>query len=333
MLRYREKVRRGKYGLQLLEVNFDNTCNFACEHCFSKFLATDENQLTLEDIHRLAQEAHEIGVWQWHFQGGEPLMWKNLNGLIRAVEPDRFHIMLTTNGYFLTREKAIQLAEEGVDKISVSLDSFKPEIHDRFRKHDGAFDRACKALLNAKAAGMQTNINTVVTRQNVRSDDLLDIIGFAEENGFTVLLLVATACGKWAGRTDMLINDDDARYLWQLKEAHPAVHRDLYPLFDLGHGCRTMNGLVYIRSNGDLFPCPFIHIRIGNVHTTPLAEILARGWRIRYFRDNHTLCLAGEDKAFIGKYLFRINQPNRILDMDQVFGKDDLYPEEPSRTA
>ncbi|MGE4297654.1 MAG: radical SAM/SPASM domain-containing protein [Desulfovibrionaceae bacterium] len=327
MMRYRDKARQREYALQLVELNYDNRCNFKCEHCFSRNLIQGERKLSLADVTRLADQAHELGAWQWHLQGGEPLLWGDLFDVIQAIGPDRYHIMITTNGSLMTETMASDLHRAGVDKISVSLDSFVPETHDRFRAFPHAHERAVNALALAKAAGMQANVNTVVTHQNVHSQDLQDIIAFAEGNGYTLLLVVAASAGAWAGRTDMLITEEDAGYLLELKKRHDGIHRDLYPIFDFEWGCRTMNGLVYVTSDGELLPCPFIHISMGNVLDEPLADILRQGWRVRYFRDYSPRCLVGEDRAFIQRFMGLSVGRKGPVPFAEAFKEEDLYEE------
>lgn len=326
MIKYRKTIKAGNYGLQLVELNYNSNCNFSCQHCYARNISRHEDGLALSDVKDLADQAHDLGVWQWHLQGGEPLAWPDLYDVIAAIDPGRFHFFITTNGWLLTREKAQKLADAGVDRISVSIDSFDEEKHDAFRRKKGAFRRAVDALQFAKEAGMQANINTCITRQNCRSDDIIRIIEFAQENKYTVLFVVAAPVGAWAGRTDLLITEEDSEYLRSLKEKYPFVHRDLYPLFDFEWGCRTMNGLVYITPDGDLFSCPFIHVTIGNIREEPLAAILERGWKVKYFRDYNPKCLVGEDTRFIETVLNKIVQrAGRMTGLEDVFNADDFY--------
>lgn len=328
MAAYVRKVRKGQYALQLMELNYNNRCNFACEHCFSRFLSVPGGRrFTPEDVRALADQAHALGVWQWHLQGGEPLFWPDLDEVVRAIGPERFHIMITTNGSLMTRDNALRLAGLGVDKISVSLDSIDPGEHDAFRHMEGSHQQALAALAHAKQAGLQVNVNTVITRQNVRSQGLLDIIRLAEDNGYTMLLVAATPSGAWAGRRDMLLRPEDSEHVLALKKDHPVIHRDLYPLFGVEWGCRTMNGLVYVTENGDLLSCPFIHIAIGNVFEEPLADILARGWRVRRFRDHSPRCLAGEDLDFIERFMTKAAGRQGPVPFHEAFGPEDLYTE------
>jgi MoaA/NifB/PqqE/SkfB family radical SAM enzyme len=138
-------------------------------------------------------------------------------------------------------------------------------------------------------------------------------------------MVVAASTGAWAGRIDLLITDDDAAHLMELKRQHDHIHRDLYPIFDFEWGCRTMNGLVYVTSDGELLPCPFIHISMGNVLDEPLADILQRGWRVRYFRDYHPRCLSGEDRAFIERFMGLAMNRKGPVPFAEAFKEEDLY--------
>jgi MoaA/NifB/PqqE/SkfB family radical SAM enzyme len=326
MVAYKRKLQAGEYGLQLMELNYNNKCNFICDHCFSRDLSeTKRGRMGVEDVRRLADQSHDLGVWQWHLQGGEPLLWPDLEQVLEAIGPDRFHIMITTNGYFMTEAMAQRLATLGVDKISVSVDSMDAAVHDEFRRKQGSHAKAIEALFHAKAVGMQANVNTVVTHQNARSKDLEDIIDFAERGEFSMLLVVATSSGNWAGRTDMLVTDDDAAYLEDLRRRYPFLHRDLWSVLGCEVGCRTMNGLVYVTENGDLLSCPFIHIAVGNVLEEPLADILKRGWRVKFFRDFTDKCLAGQNEHFITTYMSKAIGRKGPAPFSEVFSEADLY--------
>ncbi len=325
MAAYQKRAKQGEYALQLLELNYNNQCNFRCEHCFSRFLSDGSRRLGHDDVSNLAGQADALGVWQWHLQGGEPLLWPDLDEVIAAIGPERFHIMITTNGFLMTPDKARALADQGIDKIAVSLDSIDPNAHDGFRYQKGSHAKAIEAMRHAKEAGLQVNVNTVITRQNAHSQDVLDIVRFAEDNGYTVLFVIATSAGAWAGKTDMLITPEDAAYLLELHQSHPVIHRDLYPLFDFPMGCRTMNGLVYITENGNLLPCPFIHIAMGNVLDEPLDRILQRGWRVKRFRDYSPICLAGEDREFINRFMAPMAGRVGPMPFDEAFSDEDLY--------
>ena len=82
--------------------------------------------------------------------------------------------------------------------------------------------------------------------------------------------------------------------------------RNVWNPFDKNHekilGCTTVNRL-YITPIGDVLVCPYVHIKIGNIFKQPLKEIVDFGFRIKHFKNHSDLCLAGEDKNFISKFM------------------------------
>ena len=64
---------------------------------------------------------------------------------------------------------------------------------------------------------------------------------------------------------------------------------------------------VYVTPIGDVLVCPYVHIKIGNIFEKPLKEIIKHGFSIKYFRNHSDLCLAGEDKNFISKFMTKVS--------------------------
>ena len=165
-----------------------------------------ESKLSLTDVKKLASQAHSLGCWQWNLQGGEPLLWTNLEEIIQTINPSRFYFFITTNGWFMTEQRAKQLAQMGVDKICISLDSFNSEEHDTHRGMPGAFDKALAALEYVKKENMVANINFTVTHANIKSPLLKEVISFAQEKGYLITFMIAIPAGKWAKPQGFTIN-------------------------------------------------------------------------------------------------------------------------------
>ncbi|MBF0216900.1 MAG: radical SAM protein [Candidatus Omnitrophica bacterium] len=324
---YRRKVTRGEYALAMIELAYRYECNLACGHCYASRLGGGPRRLRVEDVKRISAEADQAGVFQFNLQGGEPLMWEDLDEVIKAIRPEFFHITVTTNAKLLDRGTAARLKGLGVDKISCSLDSFNEEKNDLSRGEKGIYRKVLRGLSLVKEAGLQVCINTVAVKGGVKTPETLELAEFAQKNGFTVLFLPAVPIGEWEGRYDVLITDEEAGYIKELSEKYPAVRRDVFPAYGINYGCRTMNGLVYITENGDLLGCPFIHVSIGNVLDEPLADILKKGWKVKFFRDHNPKCLAAEDREFIGKIIAKTFGKKGPIGMEEAFDRDDLYRE------
>lgn len=309
---YRAVRKNGnKIGTQprVLELVYSNACIFKCKHCSTRAPLGEnaEKLMPLDKVASLAKEADELGVYEWHFHGGELLIDKpRLFELIKIVDPNKFYMFLTSNGYLLDRETAFQLAEAGIDRVSISIDSLDADVHDGFRGQPGALERALKALEYVKEAGMAPFMNITVGHYNAFSEDVENMIRYSKEHGYTTFVNIAIPTGNWRGNLEVVIDDKDREHLIALRQKYGNVLRDIWNPFDKEKkgclGCQTVSK-IYITPSGDVLPCSFMNIKIGNVYEQSLKEINDYGYSIPYFRGHHEKCLAGEDLDFIKKYM------------------------------
>ena len=101
-----------------------------------------------------------------------------------------------------------------------------------------------------------------------------------------------------------------------------------HKIFDKNHekilGCTTVNR-VYVTPIGDVLVCPYVHIKIGNIFEQSLKEIIDHGFSIKYFRNHSDLCLAGEDKEFINKFMTKSGQSIfKPALASEIFSKEDF---------
>ena len=158
-----------------LDMNLNNACNLRCKHCFTNSPLGDhvKDMLPLEKIADIADQADELGIFEWDLQGGELLLRPEiLFDVLKAIKPERFYLYVTTNGYFLDADMAKKLADSGVDRVSVSIDSMEAKEHDEFRGREGSWQRAIDALEHVKAAGMTPFMNITVGHYNALGDDV-----------------------------------------------------------------------------------------------------------------------------------------------------------------
>jgi MoaA/NifB/PqqE/SkfB family radical SAM enzyme len=289
-----------------LILNYSNACNFKCEQCFTESPSRPiTGKMSLETIKRLADEAHELGMYEILIEGGEPLVCSELYDIIRIFGADRFYMGMTTNGFLLTKDVAKKLKEAGMSRVSVSLDSTDPETHNRYRKVEGAYEHAIQALENAKEAGMQPSVNFLVGRYNIDSGEVEEICEFCKEKGYHLGLQVATPTGNWQGKFDVMITAKDAEKLERIREKYKNVWRDLWTPFPNKKvktcGCIAVNR-PYINPYGEVLPCSYLHMSLGNIHDKSLKDIIDYGFSFPCFRDHHKTCYTGEDVKFMKEY-------------------------------
>lgn len=302
-------------------LNYSNKCNFTCPHCYTGSGSGEysDPQLSMDDLRSLADQADSLGVYEIDIQGGEPLAFPNLFSILESLITSRFYVYITTNGWLMTQDLADRLANSGVDRISVSIDSFSAESHDAFRNKQGSFERAFNALECTKKAGMKPYVNIVIGHYNAQRPELADFCTRIINSGCGIGFNCATPTGNWHGNYDVMMTEDDTLAIEMLRGKNVQLIRDLWNIFvvrdvQLVKGCPSVN-LFYVNPNGDVLPCPYIQGSMGNIRQKPLKEILERGFSFKPFNTYSKLCLAGEDRAFAKKYLSRKTSILNPLDL------------------
>jgi MoaA/NifB/PqqE/SkfB family radical SAM enzyme len=137
---------------------------------------------------------------------------------------------------------------------------------------------------------------------------------------------IAIPSGCWKGNFDVMINDDDRVKLIELRKKYKNILRDIWNPFDRKYekslGCQTMSKL-YITPNGDVLPCSFIHIKLGNLYEQNLKEIIDYGYTIKYFHDYCETCLAGENRWFVETFMMGEMSMQYPLDAKELFQPED----------
>ena len=324
VMKFEEKLNRGE-SIAIIQFQYNYTCNFACIHCSVKRFQgrNDRRSFTMEDVKCLSRQADEMGLARFVITGGEPLVFKDFDALVAAIDPQRFYINVDTNGWFLDDKRAKHLKAIGVDRIQLSIDSLDAHDHDSFRKARGSHERAMKALRAALDAGLAIFIQTVVTKQRLHSDEFLEFVQYFNQNDVGVFVTYAKPVGAWEGNFDVLVDKDDMNYMRELEKRHN-VYTHLTPAYGLDMGCIAVKGMVSVTQYGDVLPCPYIHTSIGNFFEESLKDILQRGLDIKYFGEHVDTCLIAEDRDFIHKYILgRVYHKPLPVPCSEVFTDED----------
>ncbi len=312
----------GARPLRYVDFALDFACNLNCVHCFAKALIRPEDgaqRMAVEDYRRVAEECRELGAVNFSFQGGEPLLFPQLEEIIKACAPRSSLISVTTNGTLLDAERIRALESWGVDILTVSLDSAIPEEHDRFRGRAGTFAKTLQGIRSALANGLRVTIGTTVSHENLHSEGLRRLIEMAEEMRVIMCFNLAVPAGRWRENEEILLTPEDMAFIHSLTRKYRYLRTD----FEANYwhwGCGAIKEILYITPYGEVLPCPFIHISFGNVLREPVSAIRERALECEHFADYIKRCLAAEDKDFIERYLsLTFGQPHLPLDAAEVF--------------
>ena len=168
--------------LASLRVSVTDRCNMRCRYCMPEdeyVWLPRESILTFEEIARLAQVFAGLGVHKVRLTGGEPLLRQDLATLVEMITRvgGLTDLALTTNGLLLAKQAA-ELRRAGLRRVTVSLDTLRPQRMLAFAKSARHAD-LLGGIAAARAAGFERlKLNTVVIR-GFNDDELADLVEFA----------------------------------------------------------------------------------------------------------------------------------------------------------
>ncbi len=170
--------------LQSLRLSVTDRCNLRCSYCMPEadyVWLPREDVLTYEEMAGLTSYFTDLGVNRVRLTGGEPLLRRDLPRLIRLLLQNRrvAEIALTTNGILLA-EQAEALYEAGLHRVTISLDTLKPERFRRLTRRD-EYARVMEGIESVGRAGFTgLKLDTVAIR-GLNDDELVALIEFAKQ--------------------------------------------------------------------------------------------------------------------------------------------------------
>ena len=171
-----------------LRISVTDRCNFRCQYCMPaegmQWLPREEI-LSFEEIERFARICiNYFGFDGIRLTGGEPLVRAHLPELVERLALLGVDTALTTNGATL-RMHAKALAEAGLKRINISLDSLQPERFLELTRRD-ELDRVLDGIEAALDAGLQPVKINVVMMRGINDDEIVDFAEFGRDKGLTV---------------------------------------------------------------------------------------------------------------------------------------------------
>jgi cyclic pyranopterin phosphate synthase len=187
-------------SITYLRVSVTDRCDFRCTYCMSEHMTflPKKDLLTLEELDRLCSVFIQRGVRKLRLTGGEPLVRKNIMMLVRNLGRHVHagaldELTLTTNGSQLAKFAA-ELADCGVKRINVSLDTLDPQ---KFREITrwGDIDRVMEGLDAAQAAGIKVKLNAVALK-DFNETEIPEIMRFAHGRGMDLTVIETMPMGE-----------------------------------------------------------------------------------------------------------------------------------------
>jgi MoaA/NifB/PqqE/SkfB family radical SAM enzyme len=261
--------------------NYTYACNFNCIHCYSR-ARSYPRELDTADYRAIADQLADAGVFRVGLGGGEPMVRRDYLEILARMGERYIDTFMTTNAWFLTDETVKSLVDAKLGILFVSLDASTAAAHDEFRRRSGSFDRVVSGMKAAVEAGLKVKLSTVITRSNFH--DLSKIVTVAEECGIEgITFRRFRPVGNGHATADILgLRGGQHRDVQALvAELNANSHLDIALFYnaeaddEIDYGCHCGIRSLTLRPNGDIVPCPFAGIVIGNIKKDDIGNL----WR------------------------------------------------------
>jgi cyclic pyranopterin phosphate synthase len=206
-----------------LRISVTDRCNFRCVYCMPKEVFGKDYQflpraeiLTFEEIERLVRIFVPLGVRKIRLTGGEPLVRRDLERLVeKLAKIGDLDLTLTTNGSLLA-QKARTLAEAGLRRVTVSLDSLDDATFKRMNDSDFPVAKVLAGIEAAQTAGLAPIKINMVTKRGVNESSIVPMARYFKGTGMTLRFIEFMDVGSTNG--------------WRLDDVVPA--REIVAMID-----------------------------------------------------------------------------------------------------
>jgi len=295
-------------------------CNLTCKHCRAE--AQDhfvKGELSTAEVIQVAGDIRDCGDPIMILTGGEPLVRADFFDIARHCSRIFTRVAMATNGTLVDDAVAKKIAESGIQRVSVSLDGAVAATHDSFRGTPGSFDATLRGFDALRRAGVSVQVNVTVSRYNVA--EMKDILKLAQAKGadaFHVFILVPVGCGaemEESARLPPSEMEDVLRWLFEKsmelrgrmhikatcapqyyrimremsRERGIKIESSRHGMQAMTRGCLAGSAVCFISRTGDVQPCGYLPLRVGNVLKTKFGDIWRESEVFKALRDSGQL--------------------------------------------
>jgi mycofactocin radical SAM maturase len=262
-------VSQMKFGLDApicLTWELTYACNLQCIHCLSSSGQRDSRELSTAEAKRVLDELRDLQVFYINIGGGEPMIRRDFFEIVEYSIANQIGVKFSTNGAFIDRPRAQQLASMDYLDIQLSIDGVDAATNDAVRG-EGSYAMARRAMDNLAEAGFGPfKISVVVTRHNV--DQLDGFKAIADSYGAQLRVTRLRPSGRGADSWHDLHPTNSQQmqiYQWLLANGENVLTGDsFFHLNALGdplpglNMCGAGRVVCLIDPIGDVYACPFV---------------------------------------------------------------------------
>ncbi len=303
----------------LIVWNVTKVCNLHCKHCYESAGFPPSDELNRREALRAVDKMAKAGLAYIALSGGEPLMRKDIWDIAERIRKNEMALSIATNATLLNKKTAKRLKNLDCSFVQVSLDGAKASTHNKFRGVK-VFKKTINGIRNAVDAGLCVGISTTVTKFNY--EEIPKIIDLSEKLGAEIFMhynFIPVGRGTEIAKFDITPDQREKLLNMMAKQigkrkisllstapqygrvcshfsALSLTHFDTVSqmrefkdsvkfLGEFVGGCGTGRLYCALDYNGDITPCVFIPIKVGNIKKDDLLDVWHNSTVFHQIRD------------------------------------------------
>jgi AdoMet-dependent heme synthase len=286
-------------GVYEAVISLTNCCNLHCSFCYANSGKTGKEFISLRDIRKIASQLKMLGVQIIALSGGEPLMHPDFFKILKIFRSKFKIVFLATNGYFINEKVARQLKNSRISNVQISIEGDK-KVHNLIRGNSKSYDMAKNAAILLRKQGVDVTLTPTFMKDNL--SDIKKIYSLAKKIGCDLSIKRQISIGRGNIKKEITAEDYRDLYIFGIKKnklsGGPRIFMHCDPLRNIFKknvdksilaGCIAGLGLLYIKQNGEVYPCSKMPIKIGNIKKQSLESIWKNSKILKKLRDRNNL--------------------------------------------
>lgn len=298
--------------MKLVSWNITKECNLFCQHCYRDAGKKAKGELSTGEAKELLAEIKKADFSLVIFSGGEPLLRKDIYELIAYSHKLGLIASLGTNGLLLDSWVAQKLEKLNLSSVGISIDSPNANHHDYLRQSQGAWGKAIAATKNCRKVGLNFQIHTTLSKDNYL--DIPKLVNLSTDLGAAAhYFFFLVPCGRAKQIEERALSahehEQALRLIIELRTKSKLYLRpvcapqfvrlssqnsNLHPVLarkggvhHIEKGCLAGREYCLISPQGDVYPCPYLPLKVGNVRLAKFSKIWKENSIFEALRGNN----------------------------------------------
>ncbi len=267
--------------LKIVSLCVTSKCNLDCIHCREP--ESKNTEIKIDTLYKLIDELVEIGVKCIGITGGEPFMHQNILELIEYISEKKVMYNFTSNGLISDANIRALKKSKNLNVLAISLDAPEQKLND-YMRGNGSYDMAVDAIKRCISNKIRVCLTTTVFKKNLNTfPKIFDMTANLGVKIHGMRFYIPSGKGeKGKGEFELNTNEYRSFIKYWLKEKKRRINKMILtaeePLICLINKreckqCAAGKSYCTILSNGDVTPCAFIPLHVGNINKESLYDI------------------------------------------------------------